>query len=133
MPESLQLKQKQEIWFQICTTYFNSPSEDGERILTWFNAVGPHNNIEGAEGGNAIAIIDSTVLEQIQACGMTSDTLGLDDHSMWYEYDKLRNAARLEAHKQNSRKRIDNMISMSERFSSDSDSQGDNDSLHAMY
>jgi hypothetical protein len=123
-------------WTQLCRSYFLSSaskasvhgagsisSEEEASILAlfdWFDSVGP--NTTNSE--ISITLLDASMQRRIEECGMSTAALAQNDHSLWYEYNTLRNEARSQVHRESSTQRIMRVIALAQQLSFEFDRRG---------
>ena len=123
-------------WMQLCRSYFSSSaskasahgagsisSEEEASILAlfdWFDSAGP--NTTNAE--ISITLLDAAVQRRIEQCGMSTAALVQNDHSLWYEYNTLRNEARSQVHRESSTQRKMRVLAFAQQLSFEFDRRG---------
>ena len=111
-------------WLQLCRAYFedstSSFASSTLALFDWFDSIGP--NIAATDV--SIVPLDSSLQEQIDQCGMSASVLRNDEHSLWYEYNTIRNEARSNVHKEGSLRRKRKVIALTEKLSAEFDHRG---------
>lgn len=112
-----------EVWFQLCRAYFEDSTSSFATLalFDWFDSIGPNT----AATDVSIIPLDSSLIEKVDQCGMSASVLRNDEHSLWYEYNTLRNEARSNVHKEGSLRRKRKVIALTEKLSAEFDRRDD--------